>query len=100
MTPSALSLARLAIAFVFLVVIAGAGVWSTVIYFEVVDKVNARLTEADKFELLWWGPFKRARLHREYRRLFPDGDDLKRVYRLAAIMFAAVLGLLITLGFP
>jgi len=32
------------------------------------------------------GAIQKARLDKEYRRLFPDGKDLKRIYRLGTIM--------------
>jgi hypothetical protein len=53
------------------------------------EKVNSCLPASEQFQPLWWGPIKRARLDEEYRRLFPDGKDLKRIYRLGAIMLAA-----------
>ena len=73
------------------------GVWSTLLHWEIMEKVNARLSADEQFQPLWWGPFKRARLDKEYRRLFPDGKDLKRIYRLGTIMFAAFAGFLVTL---
>lgn len=94
---SAATLARMAIAFAFFTVSATCGVWSTLVHWEIMEKVNARLPASEQFQPLWWGPFKRTSLNREYRRLFPDGKDLTRIYRLAAIMFASLVGLLITL---
>ena len=43
------------------------------------------------------GTFQRTRLNKEYRRQFPDGKELTRIYWLAAIMFASLVGLLISL---
>jgi hypothetical protein len=96
--PTSAMLVRLGIAFGLLVVAATCGLWSTLIHWEIMEKVNSRLPTNEQFQTLWWGPLKRARLNEEYRRLFPDGTDLKRIYRLAAIMFVALLGLAITLG--
>jgi len=67
--------------------------WSDRIHSKILEKVNARLPEADKFKPVWWGPIKKDRLRREYRRLFPDGNDLNQLHRLTVIMFTA-LGLL------
>jgi hypothetical protein len=95
--PSAVTLVRVAIAFAFLAVGATCGVWSTLVHWEIMEKVNARLPTSEQFQPLWCGPFKRARLDEEYRRLFPDGKDLKLIYRLGAVMFVAFLGFLIAL---
>jgi hypothetical protein len=90
------TLLRIGIAFALVVVVATCGLWSTLIHWEMMDKVNSCLPESQKFQALCWGPFKRAQLNAEYRRLFPDGKDLKRAYRLVAIMFGALLGLFVT----
>jgi hypothetical protein len=96
--PTPATLVRMAIAFGFLVVVAMCGLWSTLVHWEIMERVNSRLLTSKQFQPLWWGPIKRARLDEEYRRLFPDGKDLKRIYRLAAIMFVALVGFAITLG--
>jgi hypothetical protein len=95
--PSGATLVRLVVAFGFLVVIVTCGVWTTLIHWEIMEKVNSGLPEGEQFKPLWWGPIKRARLDKEYRRLFPDGKDLERGYRLGFIMVGAVVGLVITL---
>ena len=94
---SAATLARMVIAFAFFIISATCGVLSTLLHWEIMEKVNARLPASEQFQPLWWGPFKRMSLNKEYRRLFPDGKDLTRIYRLAAIMFASLVGLLIIL---
>jgi len=96
--PTAATLVRMAIAFVFLVVVAACGVWSTLVQWEIMEKVNTRLPASEQFQALWWGPFKRMRLVEEYRRLFPDGKDLKRMYWLVTIALVAGVGMIITLG--
>jgi hypothetical protein len=70
------------------------GLWSAEVHSKILEKVYARLPEAEKFNPLWWGPSKKDRLYQEYRRPFPDGNDLKQLHRLMIIMFAA-LGLLV-----
>lgn len=95
--PTPATLIRVAVTFSFWVIMGICGVWSALIQWEIMEKVNSRLPESEQFEPLWWGPFKRARLDKEYRRLFPDGRDLKRIYRLYVIAVAALAGFLITL---
>jgi len=52
-----------------------------------VDAVNAKLPTKDQFDHLWWYPNKTFRLHREYRRLYPDGGLLRRQGILVTLMF-------------
>jgi hypothetical protein len=96
MTSSAANLVRIAAGLAFFVISAVCGLWSTIIYWEIMEKVNARLPEAEKFHPLFWGPLKRTRLNEQYRRLFPDGNELKRMHRLVTIMFAALAFLMIS----
>jgi len=69
------------------------GLWADEVHLRIMDKVNARLPEGEKFKPLFWGTLKRARLNDEYHRLFPEGNNLKQLHRQMAIMFVA-LGLL------
>ena len=43
-----------------------------------VDAVNEKLPTNDQFSPFWWYPTKMARLHREYRRLYPGGGLIRR----------------------
>src|SRR5713101_2769826 len=70
--------------------------WSDNIHSKILEKVNVRLPEAERFKSAWWGPSKRDRLNREYRRLFPDGNDLKQLHRLTVIMLSALALLFIS----
>lgn len=63
------------------------------------DRVNSRLPGSEQFQPWWWGLFKRARLYGEYRRHFPDGKDVNKIYRMGFIMFGALVGLAIALRF-
>ncbi len=72
------------------------GLWSAQIHSKILEKVNARLPEAERFKSAWWGPSKKDRLNREYRRLFPDGNDLKQLHRLTVIMLSALALLFIS----
>lgn len=88
--------------FTCLVTVVVCGVWTNEIYWKIAEKVNAPLPEGEKFKPLFWGPLKRVRLNDKYRRLFPEGSDLKQLHRLTAIMFAALVRSLILVirGWP
>jgi|SRR6185436_3812313 len=92
---------RLAVAFLLLLFVGGFGLAAVINQFAIVDAVNARLPTTEQFDPFWWGPWKTSRLHREYRRLYPNGNLLSRQGVLAAVMlFCIVLvGVLIGLGF-
>ena len=55
------------------------------------DKVNERLPEEQRFELLGWHFEKTQRLNREYRRLYPDGRLIWRIRVLWTISFVCLL---------
>jgi len=67
------------------------GLTGTLASYEMMDKVNAKLPKEEQFEA-WrgWYAGKTLRLHREYKRLYPEGRLLFRVRMLMAIMFACV----------
>jgi hypothetical protein len=73
------------------------GLVSTFASFEMVDKVNDKLPETEKFDHLGWYFSKRLRLNRKYRMLYPDGQLLLRVRILTVLMF--VCGLVAAWGF-
>jgi hypothetical protein len=60
-------------------------------YSEMTDKVNERLPKEQQFAELWWYASKYQRLHREYKRLYPEGRLLLRVRVLTVAMFACWL---------
>ena len=67
--------------------------------FAIVDAVNAKLPTNEQFDPLgWWLP-KTLRLHREYRRLYPDGSLLRREGVLAAMSLICVLLAATLIGF-
>jgi hypothetical protein len=74
------------------------GLLSTFALFEMVDKVNDKLPETEKFDHLGWYFSKRRRLNRKYRMLYPEGRLLKRVRILTLLMFASVLIALLCFG--
>jgi hypothetical protein len=76
------------------VAVAGAAVCavlSTTASFEMVNQVNERLVKEDQFAELGWHFPKTLRLHREYKRLYPSGRLLGRVYVLGGLMFFCLL---------
>ena len=53
-----------------------------------VDAVNSKLPSDGQFSLIGWGPVKTLRLHKQYRRLYPNGDLLRRQGIWTAAMFS------------
>src|SRR5882762_6945758 len=67
------------------------GLISSLVNSKMVDQVNGRLPKGVQFSPLGWYFSKRVRLHREYRRLFPDGYLLLQVRLLIALMFGSLM---------
>lgn len=82
---------RVIVGIVALACISICGLVATFANFEMVDKVNGKLPKAEQFALLGWYWSKRQRLHREYKRLYPDGRLLLKVRVLTALTFACLL---------
>lgn len=94
--------ARLAVTLVLLFCVGGLGMAAAITTFAIVDAVNAKLPTNEQFDHFgWWLP-KTLRLHREYRRLYPNGSLVRREGVLAAIMLICVVlaATLIGFGFP
>ena len=51
-----------------------------------VEAVNVKVPTNDEFSQFWWYPSKMGRLHREYRRLYPDGGLIRRERILFVLM--------------
>ena len=66
---------------------------------KMVDRVNGKLPKDVQFSPLGWYLSKTLRLHREYRRLFPDGQLLLQVRLLIALMFGSLVVCAWALGF-
>jgi hypothetical protein len=71
----------------------------TVVNYEMVDQVNGRLPKDVQFSPLGWYLPKTLRLHREYRRLLPDGRLLLQIRLLIALMFGSLMGCAWALSF-
>jgi 4-hydroxybenzoate polyprenyltransferase len=76
------------------------GIAMNAAYWAMVDKVNAKLPKDQQFSHPGWWFGKYQRLHREYRRLFPSGDLLRKagIYSLLAFLCLSLATAL--LGFP
>jgi hypothetical protein len=90
---------RVTIVIVALVCISACGLIGTIANFEMVEKVNERLPKEEQFAELGWHLSKILRLHREYRKLYPDGRLLLKVRVLRALMIACLLIYAWSLGF-
>jgi hypothetical protein len=67
------------------------GILGTFAGFEMVDKVNDKLPEAEKFAALGWYFDKTRRLFEKYRLFYPDGRLIKRIRVLQALGIAFLL---------
>ena len=91
--------ARLAVAFTLLLCVSGFGLAATINSFAIIDAVNAKLSPDEQFNPIGWYPQKTFRLHREYRRLYPQGGLLRREGFLAAAMLFCLVVVAWLLGF-
>jgi hypothetical protein len=82
---------RAIIAIVALVGVSVSGLISNVLFFQIVAKVNERLSQGQQFRLRWWYWPKYQRLKREYKRLYPDGSDLRNVRAIFVLMCVCLL---------
>ena len=82
---------RVAIGVIALVGVSICGLMSTLTNWEMMDAVNAKLSKSEQFGAVWWYAPKTLRLHRDYRRLYPEGRLLSNVWWLFALMSAGLL---------
>ncbi len=75
------------------------GIASSLVSFEMVEKVNERLPKDQQFAALWWHGPKNRRLWREYKMLYPGGSLLRKLCTLGVLMFACLLTCVWALGF-
>jgi hypothetical protein len=90
---------RLVLAFILLLCCGGFGLAATINSFAVVDAVNARLSPDDQFDHLGWYPTKTLRLHREYYKLYPQGNLLRSQGVFVTFGFLCILLAALFLGF-
>lgn len=67
------------------------GMIATFANFEMMDKVNEKLSKGNLFSATGWSLCKRQELHREYRTLYPSGRLLLGVRVLTALMIVCFL---------
>jgi hypothetical protein len=75
------------------------GLLSAMVSQRMADQVNERLPKDQQFFPLGWYFQKTLRLHREYKRLLPDGNLATKVRTMTALMFACLLIAAWALGF-
>lgn len=71
---------------------------SSFVVFEMVDRVNDKLSEERQFLHIWWYWSKYQRLFAEYKRLYPDGGlyrRLRTLWVLSSVCFLIVFGALV-----
>jgi hypothetical protein len=72
----------------------GSGLWSIIVWSEMVEEVNRKLPPEQRFGLLGWHPRKSLTLIVQYRRLYPKGPLFRRFLILNAASVLLVLSLL------
>jgi hypothetical protein len=83
--------ARLFVGIAALAGVSVCGLLSTLVTYKMVDQVNDKLAKDEHFSLLGWYFSKTLRLHREYRRFFPDGRLLLQVRVLLGLTFGCLV---------
>ena len=79
----------------FVILGGGCGLWSAIVWQEMIEEVNRGLPPEQRFGLLWWGPRKRLALIAQYRRLYPEGPLFRRFLMLSAASALLVLSLVV-----
>jgi hypothetical protein len=82
---------QVTIGIIALVSVSACGLISTLANFRMVEKVNEKLSREEQIGPLGWYFSEPLRLHREYRRLYPDGHLLSIVRPLMALMIVCLL---------
>jgi hypothetical protein len=67
------------------------GLYGTHIWWSMVDEVNRKLPKEQQLEHLDWGPTKRVRLIREYKRLYPNGPLNRTRVIIQSLMFVVLI---------
>jgi hypothetical protein len=74
-----------------LMAVAACGLIATLAHQEMVDKINEKASEKERFDPLGWYWEKSQRLRREYRRLYPQGTLIRKTRLLFCLMTACLL---------
>jgi hypothetical protein len=92
-----MSSTKIAVAITAIVFTATAGVYSTIVFQQIVDAVNQRMPQHQN-DSLWWSWLKYRRVIAEYRRLYPD-RTLEGKYRISvAAAFVSLFALAWAIG--
>jgi len=94
-----MTIARLIIGILALICGSVCGIASSLVSFDMVEKVNERLPKDQQFALLGWYWPKIQRLWREYKMLYPDGSLLRRLRFWGVLMFACLFTCVWAFGF-
>ena len=78
---------RLTAALVLLLCVGVVGILAAINQFAIVQAVNNKLASDNQFNPLGWWLSKTISLQKQYRRLYPNGDLLRRQGVLTAVMF-------------
>ena len=70
---------RVIVGIVALACVSTCGMIATLANLEMMDKVNDKLPKKERLAALGWYFSKTQRLHREYKRLYPEGRLLLKV---------------------
>jgi hypothetical protein len=82
---------RAIVGIIALACVSACGIIATFAHYEMMDKVNEKLTEGERFQPSGWCWSKSQRLRREYRRMYPNGRLLFKIRVLMAVMIALLL---------
>ena len=90
---------RIVLLSVCLLLVAVAGVASSVTSMQMVTDVNRHQPSQARESTYWWTLAKRRRVVAEYRRLYPDGPLRQRLFVAQLVAGCGVIGAAICLGF-
>jgi hypothetical protein len=67
------------------------GLITTLAHYQMMDEVNDKLPDQERFDPIGWYWLKSQRLRREYKRLCPHGGLVTRIRLIFGIMIACLL---------
>jgi hypothetical protein len=82
---------QVTIGIIALACVSACGLITAFANFQMVEKVNERLPKEEQLAALGWYVSKTLRLHREYRRFYPNGHLLLIIRLLMALMIACLI---------
>ena len=76
---------RLVVGVVAIVGVSVCGMVGTFVNFEIVDRVNENLPADQQYSWIGWHAEKTGRLFSDYRKFYPNGGLIRRLYLVSAI---------------